>query len=79
MKNLDLQKIRGQLDQIDSRLVELFEERMNLCRDVAEFKIKNGKAVYDPEREKEKLDAVRGLAKSPFTEIAVSGGRRAVR
>ena len=71
MKNLDLQKIRGQLDQIDSRLVELFEERMNLCRDVAEFKIKNGKAVYDPEREKEKLDAVRGLAKSPFTEIAV--------
>ncbi|MCI8949442.1 MAG: bifunctional chorismate mutase/prephenate dehydratase [Lachnospiraceae bacterium] len=71
MKNLDLQEIRGRLDRIDARLVELFEERMNLCRDVAEFKIENGKAVYDPVREKEKLAAVSALAKSPFTEIAV--------
>ena len=28
MENLDLQEIRGRLDEIDTRLVELFEKRM---------------------------------------------------
>ena len=52
MENLDLQEIRGQLDEIDTRLVELFEKRMELCGQVAEFKIGTGKAVYDGQREK---------------------------
>ena len=34
MENLDLQEIRGQLDEIDTRLVELFEKRMELCGQV---------------------------------------------
>lgn len=72
MEKLDLQEIRNRLDQVDSRLVELFEERMKLCADVAEYKQATGKAVYDAEREKQKLSAVRSLAKSPFTEIAVN-------
>ena len=55
MENLDLQEIRGQLDEIDTRLVELFEKRMELCGQVAEFKIGTGKAVYDGQREKQKL------------------------
>ncbi|MDO5416055.1 MAG: prephenate dehydratase domain-containing protein [Lachnospiraceae bacterium] len=71
MKTLDLQEIRGRLDEVDKELVELFEKRMKLCADVAEYKIETGKAVYDPVREKEKLMAVRSMAKSPFTEIAV--------
>ncbi len=71
MNNLDLQEIRAQLDQIDGKLAALFEERMKLCADVAEFKTENGKAVYDPVREKEKLAAVRKLAHSPFTELAM--------
>lgn len=71
MKELDLQEIRKQLDQVDGQLVELFEQRMRLCKDVAEYKRENGKAIFDPEREKEKRFAVRNLAKSPFTEIAV--------
>ena len=53
MENLDLQEIRGQLDEIDTRLVELFEKRMELCGQVAEFKIGTGKAVYDGQREKQ--------------------------
>ena len=71
MDRLDLQEIRGKLDQVDAKLAELFEERMKLCADVAEFKLGSGKAVYDPVREKEKLSAIRSLAKSPFTEIAL--------
>ncbi len=70
-KELDLQEIRAQLDQVDSQLVELFEQRMKLCGDVAEYKRKSGKPIFDPEREKQKRFAVRSLAKTPFNEIAV--------
>lgn len=71
MKNLDLQEIRGQLDEIDARLVELYEKRMQLCADVAEFKIETGKAVYDGEREKQKLQAVTGMAHGEFNKKGV--------
>ena len=47
MKNLDLGELRGQLDEIDGQLVRLFEQRMKICADVAEYKIETGKAVYD--------------------------------
>ena len=34
---LDLLKIRGQIDGIDDEILRLFEERMQLCSDVAEL------------------------------------------
>ena len=67
MQNLDLQEIRKKLDAIDKDLVALFEERMKLCADVASFKIETGKPVYDGEREKQKLEAVRQLAHGTST------------
>ena len=71
MKDLDLQEIRKKLDGIDARLVELFQERMRLCCDVAEYKLETGKAVYDGKREKEKLEAVESMAGGDFNRQAV--------
>lgn len=71
MKNLDLQDIRGQLDEIDTQLAELFQKRMKLCGEVAEFKIATGKPVYDGAREKQKLEAVTALADSEFNKKGV--------
>ena len=71
MKNLDLQVIRKQIDQVDSQLAALIEQRMRLTADVAEYKMQNGKEIYDPVREKEKLASVRAMAKTPFGEIAM--------
>lgn len=68
---MDLQEIRKQLDKIDSSIEQLFEERMRLCGDVAEFKIETGKAVYDAEREKQKLEAVTAMAEGDFNKQAV--------
>ena len=68
---LDLLEIRDQIDGIDTQIVKLFEERMKLCADVAEFKIQTGKKVLDPEREAQKLDALKNKASSPFTQIGV--------
>lgn len=71
MKNLDLQEIRKQIDQVDSQLAALIEQRMRLTADVAEYKMQNGKEIYDPVREKERLASVRAMAKTPFGEIAM--------
>lgn len=58
---LDLKEIRNKIDQIDSQMVKLFEERMRLCEDVAAYKIENGKKVLDPVREEEKLKTIEAM------------------
>lgn len=68
---MDLQEIRKQLDGIDSSIERLFEERMSLCGEVAEFKMATGKAVYDAERERQKLQAVMDMAEGEFNKQAV--------
>lgn len=68
---MDLQECREQLDVIDRQLVELFEKRMQICSRVAEYKIRTGKAVYDGQREAQKLDAVRDLAHGEQNQVAV--------
>ena len=67
---MDLQEIRKQLDVIDRQIVDLYEKRMGLCRDVAEYKISVGKPVYDGEREKQKLEAVRQAADEEYRQGA---------
>ena len=47
----DLQECRRKIDEIDNQMVELFEKRMKVCEEVAEYKIHTGKKVLDPERE----------------------------
>lgn len=71
MKNLDLKECREKLDVIDKEIVRLFEERMSICGSVAEYKIGSGKAVYDGERERQKLSSVKELAHNDFNREAV--------
>jgi len=51
----DLTEIREEIDDIDSRIIRLYEKRMELTTGVAEYKISTGKQVLDKERELEKL------------------------
>lgn len=68
---LDLNEIRKNIDVIDKQLVDLFEQRMDLCHQVAEYKIASGKKVLDPEREKQKLTAISKLVKNPENKHAI--------
>ncbi len=68
---MDLAEIRIKLDEIDKQIENLFEERMRLCGEVAEFKIRTGKPVYDAEREQEKIEALTGMAEGDFNKQAV--------
>ena len=63
----DLKELRAALDEIDQRIVELYEERMRTAEEVAHFKIGQHLTVLDRAREREKLQAVGDLAKSDFT------------
>lgn len=68
---MNLSAIRSQLDEIDAQIISLFERRMELCGQVAQFKAENNKPVFDKERENQKLAAVQSLAGTQFNQQAV--------
>ncbi|MBQ3544001.1 MAG: prephenate dehydratase [Lachnospiraceae bacterium] len=69
--SLDLNEIRKEIDEIDAGIVDLYEKRMNLCKNVAEFKIQNNKKVLDKAREEEKIKKVSEFAKNDFDKKAI--------
>ncbi len=68
---MDLLELRGQLDVIDEKIVALYEERMAISSQVADYKIETGKKVFDRAREEEKLKKVRSLTHDPFNAHGV--------
>lgn len=68
---MDLEKLRLEIDDIDRQMVELFSRRMEVCRNVAEYKQAVGKNVFDPERERKKLASVAELAGENMRHYAV--------
>ena len=69
---VDLLVLRDEIDKIDRQMVELFEKRMEICGQVAEYKINTGKKVFDKEREDSKLNTLKGLAHSDFNKHGVT-------
>lgn len=46
-----LQQARAQIDEIDAKMAALFEQRMQAVGQVAQYKVRTGKQVFDPARE----------------------------
>lgn len=67
----DLMQSREEIDKVDKKIVELFEYRMQLAKDVALYKIQTGKKVFDKEREQEKLKALKDLADNDFNRHGI--------
>ena len=55
---MELKDIRNRIDEIDNELVRLFNERMDLAADVADYKKANNLPIYVPAREREILQSV---------------------
>lgn len=68
----DLLVLRDEIDEIDRQMVELFEKRMEICAEVAGYKIQTGKKVLDRDRELSKLKALGELAHSEFNRHGVT-------
>lgn len=49
MKTLD--NCRDLIDSIDEKIIELYEERMNIVKEVINYKLKNNISVQDKNRE----------------------------
>ena len=59
---MDIQELRGQIDQIDAQLVDLFTQRMDVAARIADYKKENNMPIFVPGREREKLASVAQLA-----------------
>lgn len=62
----DLVQCRKEIDEIDRKITALFEERMEVAAEVAEYKRTIGKKVFDKEREEQKLAAIEGMASNVY-------------
>lgn len=68
---MNLEKLREQIDEVDSRLLGLFEQRMELSLKVADEKRKSSRPVFDPEREAEKMAKISRLAEPTLKSYAM--------
>nr|WP_288555291.1 prephenate dehydratase [uncultured Mediterraneibacter sp.] len=67
----DLLELRDRIDEIDHEIARLYEARMGVCREVGEYKIANGSKVFDRQREKEKISAVKTMVHGEFNEKGI--------
>lgn len=59
---MDLNEIRGQIDNIDAQLLKLFLDRMELSKGVAAYKKENNMPIFQGDREKQVLDRISSLS-----------------
>ncbi len=68
---MDLSELRQQIDEIDNQIVSLYEKRMDVCSQVADYKIATGKKVFDKTREVQKIQNVKSKVKNEFNKTGV--------
>jgi len=56
---MTLEELRKKLDEIDDKLLDLYNERLEIVHKVGEVKNKTNAPIYRPEREKEILDRLK--------------------
>ena len=69
---MELSDYRGQLDKIDSELLDLFSQRMDIAADIAAWKKENNMPVLDLRREKEKLRKLEERSPEELKEYTAS-------
>ncbi|MFH0861574.1 MAG: chorismate mutase [Candidatus Altiarchaeota archaeon] len=52
---MPIEQLREKIDRVDSRIISLLEERVDLAKKIGEAKRKHGLPVADPNRELEVL------------------------
>lgn len=51
-----LNECRERIDEIDSKIIELYEERMNIVKEVISYKLENDYPILDASREAKMLE-----------------------
>ncbi|MBI4617456.1 MAG: chorismate mutase [Planctomycetes bacterium] len=67
-----LDRKRGELDEIDDRILELLNRRIDRVLEIGRLKAASGLPVYDPEREKRILARLLAVNPGPLDAPAVA-------
>ena len=68
----ELENLRERIDTIDKELIALFEERMDVVNDIAEYKIKNNLPILNQNREDIVISKVKSIVKNKeYTDSAI--------
>ncbi len=62
-----LKDVRESLDEVDGEMMRLFERRMRLSEQIADFKMRTGMPIVDMERERKKVN---GIARNASPDLA---------
>lgn len=62
---------RRKIDDIDRRLVELLNERSTCVLEIGRLKKTDGTPLYQPDRERQVLEAVESANRGPLSEAAI--------
>ena len=69
---MNLDELRVKINEIDDKLIHLFEQRMEIASQIAEFKKQNNLPILDRKREAEKLQEILGKVSAgiePYASI----------
>ncbi|MBU9721095.1 MULTISPECIES: bifunctional 3-deoxy-7-phosphoheptulonate synthase/chorismate mutase [Bacillaceae] len=66
MGNEQLEQLRGQLDDVNLKLMDLINERASLVKEIGKVKSAQGVNKFDPVRERKMLDLIAEKNKGPF-------------
>ena len=65
---MNLDNLRNEIDSLDSEIVRLLNERINVVLQIGEAKKKDGAEIYVPSREREVFDKIQKLNAGPLPE-----------
>ena len=72
LERQSLEKLRSRIDELDSELLKLLNERAKCVINIGKIKQKEKKDVLVPLREKELLSRLRKVNKGPMTNAMVN-------
>ena len=68
----ELENLREKIDAIDKEMIALFEKRMDIVADIAEYKIKNNLPILNQNREDIVISKVKAIVKNKdYTDSAI--------
>jgi len=68
---MSIEDWRRKIDDIDRQLVELLNERSRCVLEIGKLKKDDGMALYQPDRERQVLEAAERANRGPLSEAAI--------
>ena len=68
---MSLEELRKQIDELDSRIVQLINERAKIVREIGKLKADGNKSVYTPHREQAVYANATGANAGPLSDETV--------